>query len=573
MFSLWPIPTSVVASPRPSIVRRPSSSDSPSSTVVDDHASLDASAAESADEASALSSSDRIVRARTMILRFMVRGTCTPMEWMMDLRSYGLKIVYNTTKPGHIEWNGDLLFDREIQFTMAEFRAWIHGLLADAQSLCSNQVLPHGTTKVPIPSVDLNLLRDNPSNTTFAWSFLHDSRVPWPVDGDEWLHQISHRLDCLRPKFWPNTTTPGPPVPKFVQAYLRQVSTFRAHLLLLIHLTGGQPARMTELLSVRRQNSAKGQPRNLYIDDGLVAFVTRYHKGYSRSGEVKLIYRYLPPPVGQLLVQYLWLVQPFVERLEVWYYRTSQVSAHLWPHEPWGRRWTAEWAREAMEAESLLGLGQRINLQSYRQLAIGISRRHFCTKFHFEDEEESDRRAAASDEVWLENTMALPDAHSLHVAETTYGRSVDQPVHDLASVRQRYRGMSRLWHQFLQLNAPRPARPARPPPAAPPLSGVATAAREKRAGSVGLHNSNPEACKRSRALYDADPMEQLRQLYGMAAAWRPLQEEAVSRVLRGVSPLLVVMPTSAGKSLLFLLPASYQISGVTVVIVPLSSLR
>ncbi|KAG9381479.1 DUF3505 multi-domain protein [Pyrenophora tritici-repentis] len=43
-----------------------------------------------------------------MMDRFMVRGSHSPMQWMLDLRTYGLKIHYNTTTRGHVEWtNGD----------------------------------------------------------------------------------------------------------------------------------------------------------------------------------------------------------------------------------------------------------------------------------------------------------------------------------------------------------------------------------------------------------------------------------------------------------------------------------
>lgn len=41
----------------------------------------------------------------------------------------------------------------------------------------------------------------------------------------------------------------------------------------------------------------------------------------------------------------------------------------------------------------------------------------------------------------------------------------------------------------------------------------------------------------------------------------------------GVSPILAVMPTGSGKSLSFILPASYEFSGTTVVVVPLLALQ
>jgi hypothetical protein len=41
-----------------------------------------------------------------MMDRFMVRGSHGPMQWMLDLRTYGLKIYYNTTSRGYVEWMG-----------------------------------------------------------------------------------------------------------------------------------------------------------------------------------------------------------------------------------------------------------------------------------------------------------------------------------------------------------------------------------------------------------------------------------------------------------------------------------
>ena len=50
------------------------------------------------------------------------------------------------------------------------------------------------------------------------------------------------------------------------------------------------------------------------------------------------------------------------------------------------------------------------------------------------------------------------------------------------------------------------------------------------------------------------------------------QEEAVKAVLRRESPLVVVLPTGGGKSLVFMLPASLSQSGVTIVVAPFKAL-
>jgi hypothetical protein len=61
---------------------------------------------------------------------------------------------------------------------------------------------------------------------------------------------------------------------KAVVHYLQQVNAFLQRLLFLVPITGGQPARRTELLSLQWCNSIPGLLRNIFIENGLVSFVT-----------------------------------------------------------------------------------------------------------------------------------------------------------------------------------------------------------------------------------------------------------------------------------------------------------
>ena len=54
----------------------------------------------------------------------------------------------------------------------------------------------------------------------------------------------------------------------------------------------------------------------MFIHNGLVELVVTYHKGFSLSQKLKIIHRYLPREVGEVLVYYLWLVEPFVKYLQ-----------------------------------------------------------------------------------------------------------------------------------------------------------------------------------------------------------------------------------------------------------------
>lgn len=103
-----------------------------------------------------------------------------------------------------------------------------------------------------------------------------------------------------------------------VRDWLKAVDDFRGQLLVLMHMTGGQPARGPEILSVQHTNTVQGGHRNLFIEDGMVVFMTRYHKGFEYHGDVKIIHRYLPREVGELVVWYEWLVLPFVQRMQCW---------------------------------------------------------------------------------------------------------------------------------------------------------------------------------------------------------------------------------------------------------------
>jgi hypothetical protein len=40
----------------------------------------------------------------------------------------------------------------------------------------------------------------------------------------------------------------------------------------------------------------------MFIEDGMVALVMQYHKGYQLSGDIKIIHQYLPREVGELLI-------------------------------------------------------------------------------------------------------------------------------------------------------------------------------------------------------------------------------------------------------------------------------
>lgn len=163
---------------------------------------------------------------------------------------------------------------------------------------------------------------------------------------------------------------------KRVEQYFQDVDLFLERLLLLLHITSGQPARGTELLTLRYMNTSNGHHRSIFIENGLVGTVTSYHEGYNVTGTLKIIHRYLPKEVSELLVHYLWLVLPFWQKLDVLVYeRKEPLSPYLWPKKVGS--WDSARLNQVLKREATLHLKiPNLNIPTYRHIAIAISRQH-----------------------------------------------------------------------------------------------------------------------------------------------------------------------------------------------------
>jgi len=61
---------------------------------------------------------------------------------------------------------------------------------------------------------------------------------------------------------------------KVVQAYFDDADAFLEWLFLLMHMMGGQPPRGTELMGLQHSNTAQGQHRGVFVEEGLIGTVT-----------------------------------------------------------------------------------------------------------------------------------------------------------------------------------------------------------------------------------------------------------------------------------------------------------
>jgi RecQ family ATP-dependent DNA helicase len=537
-----------------------------------------------------------------------------PMQWLYRSRSYGFKIRYTTTAEGKIQWIGDDVLYPKIRFSMSQFRGMIHGLVGEAREELFEKLMvvrvgaDQEVDMKQVPPIHWDRMVDQPSETRVGWSFLDDERNQFAACKQWWLYERMYKEEELREQFMDAGTLKR----EAVAAYQRYVERFQELLWVLMHLCGGQPARAPELLGIRWKNTAYGGVRNIFIEEGLVAFVTTYHKGYRSSGNIKIVHRYLPREVGELLVYYLWLVLPFWEKLQFQIAGKPSASPFLWgdgekkEHRQWtgpkrkqqksresddvsrgrerddqgeegedeeqrgqkrllaqrqSRSWTSERARKILKESAMRWMGvDGLNISGYRQIAIAISRR-YCREDRFEEEksklEESegwDEDNADGDDPW-----DLQAGHGTHVAGMIYARELMEGDNSIISRREKFRRVSHVWHCFLGFPSAH--------------QGVGMSGRAKRKRQVYEEEMQDAQLARWKRLRGVDIHAELEKMLGSEARFRGLQEPVLQAIMKHQSPIVAVMGTGVGKTLLFQLPAKSMSSGTTIVISPLVSLQ
>lgn len=493
---------------------------------------------------------------KKMTNEFMVRGTGSPAQWLLDLRTYGLKIHYHATTDGKVSWKDKYTLGySSITFTMDQFRGMVHELVVAArQALLEDILFAKDRSEVPI--IPWDAMFDDPTNSAVGWNFIQDQRSRLPVDGQEWLYGRIHSQTKLQDRFV-RSDSAGFIDRERTRDWMRQVARFRGLLLILMHITGGQPARGPEILSVRHRNTAQGGHRNMFIEDGMVVYVTKYHKGMQMSGDVKIIHRYLPREVGELVVWYLWLALPFIQRVEALVWEKKTVSHHMWPGDADGRKWTTDRMREELQRVTKASLGHSIHVAAYREIAIAINRQWVRPATAFQQDESTENKEWNAENVM--NDMADEQAaHIPHIAGSIYARDSMELTGATADRRRQFRAVSTDWHRFLGFES--------------------TAQQDdktdwKRKRCRFENDAEVEQDERRFRLRRMNATAELQRMMRKEVSFRSAQGQAMEAIQRGDSPIVAVMPTGSGKSVLFMLSAFVEPGGVTIVVVPLTALR
>jgi superfamily II DNA or RNA helicase len=509
---------------------------------------------------------------RQKVARFMTLthsdSQPSPMGWMFLTRSYGLKVQYDSAVQGGISWSGEHITYRAHSFTMCGLVDMMHNLVQEMEDVLD--WLTFKEDGVQPPYVKLPCLRDDAGNDTPGFSFLKDPRNQNDLDGLTFylMGEVVQNPD-INVRFFHPQTTPLRFRIAPAEAYLRKVDEFRELLLILTYLLSGQPARTTELLGLRYANTSYGGTRNVVIHDSMVSLVFFYHKGYSNSRQVKVIHRYLPYEIGALFIRYLTVVLPFVTQLSKQVYEISEANPFIWHRQARSRTptqggtttidniWSSDKMRNALQKYSERHLGTKLDISSWRHIAIAVGRKYLwqqftslgLTKMSYGDDETDDDN---DDDI-----LDLQAGHSTHIGHTIYGRTIEQGTYGTASKQEKYRELSTAWHGLFHF-----AGTKQKGKKIPVLKQVDQQRRDIRQARLDR-------------LRQVDLEGRLQQLVRrLDATFRGNQREAVEAVVRGSTPILQISSTGVGKTMTFMLPAyANDHNGTTIVIVPFVALQ
>ncbi|CAO2655088.1 Nn.00g101520.m01.CDS01, partial [Neocucurbitaria sp. VM-36] len=497
---------------------------------------------------------------KTMRSKYLADGSYSPMSEMLSLLAYGKHVGLNAGNAGSVYWSKDkktfYLNGRPI--LIERFCKMAQSMVADVEEML--WPLCWVTKTEDRFAIPLGQIVDDVTFTKQGMSFV--SRPGNHLsNGLSWMLRRARSSEEGMQLQSRDGTWKG----KNVRRYLLQVERFLELLLGCVHITSGQPGRGSEITTIRHRNGLL-QDRNIFVVDGQIMMVVRYHKSQSQWDKPKIVPRFLPPRLGQVMAVYLAYVQPFYEYLTV-QVLGGHLNDYVWGNEQGA--WDTGRLTRMLKRETGKRLGVVLHTHDYRHTAVGIGREKIGESFGrgYQDEVGEVEEAEVDEDG--EDLIELQNNRTTAMGVGNYSVPMDIVKHLSVRSIEAFRPLSMMWHCFLGVDdglggADRRAdvgeRAGTKRPMRESMSGIALRPKEKEA-----RIEKPRENALRRALQRVLGREEV----GFKSAE---QEQAMHAVLDGQTPLVVVLPTGGGKSLLFTIPACIEEDGVTVVVVPYRAL-
>jgi hypothetical protein len=369
--------------------------------------------------------------------KYMVLGSQYPLAELISLRDFGRNIARTEPPSMLFHWSNDseTVSHATFQITMNNFRKLADHFITQAEALCDQ--LMFGVH----PHVDLSKIKDDISSSESGYSF-----ISCPGNGLE-----SAFLELLVSAYTAGKNRLAKDgVWKWhaVTAYLTQVRKMEEQLAGGLYTACGQTPRVRELFSLEYENGLN-TTCGVHVWGGYMAYIICHHKAKRLTNREFYVVRFLPVRLGHVLFKYLVYIRRVADLL-----RREQLGADkrgqqclqtrlLFHHN--GRSWPTSHMTDVVTKATLEVWRQKINVRTYRQLAIAVTEKHVrevYTPFNRHDD--------CSDGADTNAIFAWQSGHRPLQRGITYGLDGAYPSRLQPSLLRCYEWASVRWHEFLR---------------------------------------------------------------------------------------------------------------------------
>ena len=299
--------------------------------------------------------------------------------------------------------------------------------------------------------------------------------------------------------------------------------------------------------------------------------VIGYNKTRSTNGKDKLIARFLPEDIGDLLVKYLTLVRPaegfIAEQIECDGFENYEKMLFTDYERAWdGKRLSEIFMREMNESGPA-----SMGFQEYRQIA-NLWMKKDLKEIKLE-EDVLDHQSGHNSETGAKRyAITSEDMDSLTPEKPLAFFHASQQWHRLLGFKIKGVEMRRMIKKGVEKSEKEGNIPTGGGEiAAMVKSGIETGLREVRRNFQTRRFKEENWGSFTTASVSSKSLKALRKFYGDKRAMfkSPQQGKALQMIIDGKKDVLAILPTGGGKCLLFFLPTLMEPGMTTVVIVPL----
>ncbi|KAI3578614.1 hypothetical protein IWW34DRAFT_737753 [Fusarium oxysporum f. sp. albedinis] len=528
---------------------------------------------------------------------WMCIGTHSVISTIIGWMAYGKGYRQKNGGQPSIRWSDDEegLFHMGEHISVEDFTRTLRDEVTEAEKLLNG--LFGGVWQTVSKKIDMGRIVDNMIRLGAGQSFASNPKNKWLEAGPAKVMRLMEASiwDAARVR-WKRQR---------VKRWLRDLRLLRETLLVLVHTWGGLPGRGPEITTLRHCDSWQ-LIRNVFILDGQVMIVTDRDKMKAIRDNGRKVARFIPDRIGRMVVAYIaWLLptervlrqecqlnEPHGEQLE---YMWRDGSSSVWETD----RLSKKLAR-VMQA----GTGVRLGVGRYRAIAIEMGRRirglvirQLEGKMDEDEDENVEIDPITGEPVDCGGSWNivwdLQSTHGTRIARQHYAVHIGFPGKLQPEMIATFKEISKLWHQFLesaeegkekkvpkrkqgsQKTDKQQQQQEQQQSTNSPAQMTTSSKRRKTTQEEELAQKKKEMSEKKKKKLEDEMADGLRKLLGPKATWRSdKQAESMRSImaLKADQTAINVLPTGAGKSILFMLPAVMEDTGTSIVVVPFVAL-